>query len=237
MWSKGFVAEETKAAFARAGELAAGRVTPGERFDAYYGRWVRCVMRGELGRRGKWPRASCAKRNAMGRPTEAGVAHRLLGIDSASSKAISRRRERIASRRLRLYDPERDREAKFRFGTDTRRAWRGLSGSRDLALGRGRTRAGADRRGDRARSRIRSCPDARQRASLSSPRSKSSAATPKPPGAPRKPLSRSAGARSCDAVCALERRRPSLGAREARRPGRRRDRVSTGAGGLRQSRL
>ena len=39
MWSRGFAAEETKAAFARARELAAGVDNAAERFDTYYGLW------------------------------------------------------------------------------------------------------------------------------------------------------------------------------------------------------
>ena len=50
--------------------------------------------------------------------TETAVACRILGI-RASGRAISRRRERISKRRYEIYDPERDREAKFRFGMDT----------------------------------------------------------------------------------------------------------------------
>ena len=42
LWSRGFAAEEAKAAFTRARELAAGfDDPPGERFATYYGLWAR----------------------------------------------------------------------------------------------------------------------------------------------------------------------------------------------------
>jgi hypothetical protein len=40
MWSKGYAAEETKAAFARARELTAGTENPAERFVAYFGKLI-----------------------------------------------------------------------------------------------------------------------------------------------------------------------------------------------------
>jgi hypothetical protein len=40
MWSKGFGSEETKTAFVRVQELAAGENAP-EQFAAYYGLWIR----------------------------------------------------------------------------------------------------------------------------------------------------------------------------------------------------
>ena len=48
MWSKGFVGEETKAAFNRARELAANSDDADERFTAYYGLWLGSFSRGEL---------------------------------------------------------------------------------------------------------------------------------------------------------------------------------------------
>ena len=76
MWSKGYAAEETKAAFARAGELATKIGNAKAPFEAYYARWARSFFAANLGRPGERPRASCAKRNARSGATEAGVAHR-----------------------------------------------------------------------------------------------------------------------------------------------------------------
>jgi hypothetical protein len=47
MWSKGYVAEETRAAFARARELTAGTDNSAERFVIYFAQWVGSAARGE----------------------------------------------------------------------------------------------------------------------------------------------------------------------------------------------
>jgi hypothetical protein len=47
MWSRGYAAEETRAAFARAQELAAGVGYAADRFDVYYSQWAGCMVRGE----------------------------------------------------------------------------------------------------------------------------------------------------------------------------------------------
>ena len=47
-WSKGFAAEETKAAFARAEELSAGTGNSDQRFTSLYGQWITSLVRGEL---------------------------------------------------------------------------------------------------------------------------------------------------------------------------------------------
>ena len=52
MWSKGFATEETKAAFARAAELAAKSDDFSERFAAAYGQWTMARVSGEL----RWAR-------------------------------------------------------------------------------------------------------------------------------------------------------------------------------------
>ena len=49
-WSKGFAAEETKAAFTRASELSASTGHSDEQFTTLYGRWVTSLLRGELDR-------------------------------------------------------------------------------------------------------------------------------------------------------------------------------------------
>ena len=48
IWSKGFGSEETKAAFLRAQELAAGIDNAAERFTILYGLWVGHLSRGEF---------------------------------------------------------------------------------------------------------------------------------------------------------------------------------------------
>ena len=117
MLSRGFAAEETKAAFSRARELAAGIGNANERFDTYYGLFVSSLLRGELST--AWQTAEAFRREAdnEARMMEASVAHRNLGMvclykgDFVAAQANF-------MQALTLYDPVRDSEAKFRFGTD-----------------------------------------------------------------------------------------------------------------------
>ena len=80
MWSKGFAAEETKMAFARAVELAARTDDFSERFAACHGQWTLEIVRGEL--RSARELASTCLREAedAGRTVETGVAHRGLAL-------------------------------------------------------------------------------------------------------------------------------------------------------------
>jgi hypothetical protein len=48
MWSKGFAADETMTAFARAAELATNDSSFSERFAAAHGQWTMAIARGEL---------------------------------------------------------------------------------------------------------------------------------------------------------------------------------------------
>ena len=119
MWSKGFAAEETKAAFARVGELATEIGDAEAPFDAYYARWAHSLLRGELGSARETAERFLREAERAARATEVGVAHRLLGLtvlyqgDFVEAKAH-------CEQTLRIFDPERDREAKFRLGTDAR---------------------------------------------------------------------------------------------------------------------
>jgi class 3 adenylate cyclase/predicted ATPase len=119
MWSKGYVAEETKAAFACVGELAKDMGNAEAPFDAHYARWIRCVTRGELGSARETAESFLREAEREGRLTEAGVAHRMSGLTLLYQGDFEQARAHL-ERALRIYDPERDREAKFRFGTDSR---------------------------------------------------------------------------------------------------------------------
>ena len=81
MWSKGYAAEETKAAFARVGELATEIGDAEAPLEAYYGRWGHSIFRGELGSARETAESFLREAERAARPTEAGVAHRLLGVD------------------------------------------------------------------------------------------------------------------------------------------------------------
>ena len=117
MLSKGFGAEETKAAFTRAQELAAGIENATERFDTYYGLWVSNLLRGEVGLARETAETFLREANSAGRMTEAGVASRNLGMTCLFQGDLMDARAHLEEA-LRIYNPERDREAKYRFGTD-----------------------------------------------------------------------------------------------------------------------
>ena len=80
MWSKGFAAEETKTAFARAVELAARTGDFSQHFAACHGQWTLEIVRGEL--RSARELASTFLREAedVGRVVETGVARRGLAL-------------------------------------------------------------------------------------------------------------------------------------------------------------
>jgi class 3 adenylate cyclase/predicted RNase H-like nuclease len=117
MLSRGFGAEETRAAFNRAQALARGAENAAERFDTYYGLWVSSLLRGDLGLARKTAETFGREANSAARMTEAGVASRNLGMTCLFQGDLTEARIHLEEA-LRIYDPERDREAKFRFGTD-----------------------------------------------------------------------------------------------------------------------
>src|ERR1700693_1733392 len=78
MWSKGFAAEETKAAFARAAELAAKTDDFSERFVAAHGQWTMARVRGELRSAHELTSAFLREAEEAGRVTGTRVARRGL---------------------------------------------------------------------------------------------------------------------------------------------------------------
>ncbi len=121
MWSKGFIAEETKAAIERVGELAAEIANVEAPFDAYFARWSYSFFRGELGSARETAESFLRAAEHAARPTEATAAHRILGVTLLYQGDFEGGRARL-EHTLRIYDPERDREAKFRFGPDPKLA-------------------------------------------------------------------------------------------------------------------
>ena len=80
MWSRGFGAEESKAAFIRARELAAAIDDATERFTIYYGLWAGNALRGELGSAREIAETFLREAERGARMTECGVGRRLLGL-------------------------------------------------------------------------------------------------------------------------------------------------------------
>src|SRR5262249_22677480 len=79
MYSRGFGAEESKAAFIRARELVAAIDNATERFTIYYGLWIGHMMRGELGFAREIAETFLREAERGPRTTEYGVGRRLLG--------------------------------------------------------------------------------------------------------------------------------------------------------------
>jgi predicted ATPase len=118
IWSKGFASDESKAAFARARALAAEVGDASERFDSYYGQFIGSLQRGELNLARETAENFLRDAENEGRVTEAVVARRCLGITRLFQGDLIGAEANLAEA-LRTYDPERDRDARFRFGPDT----------------------------------------------------------------------------------------------------------------------
>ena len=110
MWSKGFGAAETKAAFSRASEFAVGAVAA-ERFPAYYGLWAGRLLRGELAAAQETAEIFLREANTEGHMTEAAVASRILGTTCFWQGHFVEARAHLENS-LKTYNPERDRDAK-----------------------------------------------------------------------------------------------------------------------------
>ncbi len=93
-WSKGFGAEETKAAFIRAQELAAGIGDTAERFPTYYGLWIGGLARGELAFARQTAKTFLHDAKREGRSTEIAVATRNLGFTYLCQGEFSKRRRK-----------------------------------------------------------------------------------------------------------------------------------------------
>jgi predicted ATPase len=118
MWSRGFGAEESKAAFIRARELAVRIDSPTERFTIYYGLWATNLVRGELGLAREIAETFLREAERGALTTECGYGRGLLGHTCLFQGELVEAQANLVEA-LNIYDPERDREARFRFGRDT----------------------------------------------------------------------------------------------------------------------
>jgi class 3 adenylate cyclase/predicted ATPase len=114
---RGHGVPETAAAFARAWELASRLEDPSERFPVYYGLWVGGHSRAELAPAQRWSAAFL--RDAEQRPDapETGIAYRLVGTTAWTAGDMLTARARL-EQALAIYDPDRDRGLRFRYGFD-----------------------------------------------------------------------------------------------------------------------
>ena len=118
MLSRGFASEESIGAFTRARELFEQLGNTEQQFDTYYGLFISQLLRGEIGRARETAEAFRSEAESAGRMTEAAVANRNLGMACLYEGALGDARMHF-SEALRIYDPERDHDARFRFGADT----------------------------------------------------------------------------------------------------------------------
>ena len=145
MWSKGFAAEETKAAFARAAELAGRTDDFSERFSALRGQWAAAITGGELRSARELALTLLREAEDAGRVTEAGIANRRLGLIAYWRGDFVEARTHC-ERALDARDPNPDPKMLERFGDVSTYAI--VTPRRDhVAIGRGRTRARIDRLG------------------------------------------------------------------------------------------
>jgi predicted ATPase len=127
-WSKGFAAQETEAAFARAGELAQQSANNAERYQVYYGRWVQRFLRGELNSARETAEEFLSAAVAERRTTEEGVARRLLGLTNTWRGDLIKGKTQL-DRALHDYVRSRDASSRLIFGTDN-----GVSTASQLAV-------------------------------------------------------------------------------------------------------
>ena len=80
MWSKGFAAEETRAALARATDLVGSTEDFSERFKALFNQWAAAITGGELHSARELALTLLRSAEDAGRIMEAGIASRALGL-------------------------------------------------------------------------------------------------------------------------------------------------------------
>jgi predicted ATPase len=114
--------------------LAAEVGDASERFDAYYGLFIGSMMRGELTLAQETAESFLRDAENEGRTTEAAVARRNVGFARLYQGDFIGAETNLAEA-LRTYDPERDRDAKFRFGVDTAAVAMGYLTQASWALG------------------------------------------------------------------------------------------------------
>jgi predicted ATPase len=118
LWSKGYGADETKAAFERTGDLATGLGLSAERFPAYYGQWAWSMLRGDIRAARGIAEAFLRAAEATGGVAEIGVAHRVLGLAYAYLGNLAGAQSQLELA-VNSHDHEPDSEVRERFGFDS----------------------------------------------------------------------------------------------------------------------
>ena len=118
VWSKGFAADETRAAFERTGDLATRAELPAERFPALFGQYLWNFLHGDTRSARGIAERFLQEAEAQGRLAEAGVGHRLVGLTSMFLGDLADAHIHLEVA-LSTYDRERDSEVREKFAHDT----------------------------------------------------------------------------------------------------------------------
>jgi class 3 adenylate cyclase/predicted ATPase len=110
MFSRGFGAEESKAAFIRARELPAAIDNPTERFTIHFGLWLGNMVRGELRFAREIAETFLREAERGGWTTECRIGRRMLGSTCLWQGDFIEAQANLVEA-LSIYDPERVREA------------------------------------------------------------------------------------------------------------------------------
>ncbi len=117
MWSKGWSANETKAAWERTDDLATRAERPAERFPALFGQCVWSLLRGEIYAALDLAERFLREAQAEERIAEVGVAHRLLGNCCLQLGDLARARSHLELA-LQSCEGKRDSAVEEKFGQD-----------------------------------------------------------------------------------------------------------------------
>ena len=118
MWSKGFTAEETSAAYARVGELALQTGDNAERNVVLHAQWIASFIRGDLNAAREQVEIFLREAEASGRAMDTDAAHRSVGLTCLFQGELALARLHL-ERALADHAAERDIDARRLFGTDT----------------------------------------------------------------------------------------------------------------------
>jgi class 3 adenylate cyclase len=128
MWSKGFAADETGAAYARVGEIASETSDSVERNVVHHAQWIASFIRGNLNVAREQVEIFLREAEASGRAIDTAAAHRSVGLTCLFQGELALARFHL-ERALADHVPGRDIEARRLFGTDT-----GVTASAFLSL-------------------------------------------------------------------------------------------------------
>ena len=129
LWSKGFAADETRAAFERTGDLATRAALPAERFPALFGQYLSSLLHGDIRVARQIAERFLREAETQGRAAEAGVGRRIVGLASTFLGDLASARENLEAT-LNTYDRKRDSGVREKFALDTgiaARAYLGLA--------------------------------------------------------------------------------------------------------------